>query len=104
MTPNISDELNEANNNDLQAKNQNFHHRNSTKNINIDTKAEETKLSSTNDIAFKPQIRWPDLLAQIGIHLGFLYGLYYLVTFQAKFYTYLWCKLKHFSLAVHEKK
>lgn len=43
---------------------------------------------------FKPRIMWPDLGAQVAIHLGFLYGLYYLITLKAKFYTYLWCKLK----------
>ena len=41
---------------------------------------------------FKPQIRWPDLIVQIVIHVGALYGFYYLVTLQAKFYTYIWCE------------
>lgn len=41
---------------------------------------------------FVPQIRWPDLLAQLFIHVGSLYGLYYLITLQAKAYTYVWCK------------
>lgn len=41
---------------------------------------------------FKPQIRWPDLFAQVFIHAGFLYGLYYLIALKAKFYTYVWCK------------
>lgn len=50
----------------------------------IDTNQEET--------VFKPQIRWPDLIAQIFVHVGFLYGLYYLISLQAKFYTYIWCK------------
>ncbi|EGK96641.1 AGAP003051-PB [Anopheles gambiae str. PEST] len=39
---------------------------------------------------FRARIRWPDLFAQLFVHGGFLIGLYYLVTFQAKFYTYLW--------------
>lgn len=51
---------------------------------------------------FKPQIRWPDLLAQVFVHCGCLYGLYYLITLQAKFYTYIWCKLAlHKSLVEH---
>ena len=41
---------------------------------------------------FRARIRWPDLFAQLFVHGGFLIGLYYLVTFQAKFYTYLWSK------------
>lgn len=41
---------------------------------------------------FKPQIRWPDLIAQVFIHVGFLYGIYYLITLKAKLYTYVWCK------------
>lgn len=41
---------------------------------------------------FQPQIRWPDLIAQVFIHTGFLYGLYYLFALKAKFYTYVWCK------------
>lgn len=41
---------------------------------------------------FKAKIRWPDLIAQVFIHVGSLYGLYFLITLQAKFYTYLWCE------------
>lgn len=41
---------------------------------------------------FKPQIRWPDLIAQVFIHGGSLYGLFYLITLKAKLYTYIWCK------------
>jgi hypothetical protein len=41
---------------------------------------------------FKPQIRWPDLIVQIALHVGSLYGLYCLVTLKAKLYTYLWCE------------
>lgn len=91
MAPDISDEIIEDNNNDFYTKNQNVY-RNSTKNIEIDTKAKHTIAQDTNQIKFKPQIRWPDLIAQLAIHLGFVYGLYYLITFQTKFYTYIWCK------------
>ena len=41
---------------------------------------------------FNPKIRWPDLIAQISIHIGSLIGLYFLLAFKAKFFTYLWCK------------
>ncbi|XP_052890675.1 acyl-CoA Delta-9 desaturase [Anopheles moucheti] len=41
-------------------------------------------------VPFRAQIRWPDFCAQLFVHVGFLIGLYYLVTFRAKFYTYLW--------------
>ncbi|XP_067619742.1 acyl-CoA Delta-9 desaturase [Eurosta solidaginis] len=37
---------------------------------------------------YNPQIRWPDLIAQVFLHVGALYGLFLL--FQAKFYTILW--------------
>lgn len=37
---------------------------------------------------FKPKIRWPDLIAQLFLHVGGLYGFYLL--FSAKFYTFLW--------------
>lgn len=47
---------------------------------------------------FKPRIRWPDLIAQVFVHVGSLYGLYYLITLQAKLYTYIWCKQK-FSMS-----
>jgi hypothetical protein len=47
---------------------------------------------SQEQITFKPQIRWPDLIAQVFIHVGSLYGLYYLITLKAALYTYVWCK------------
>ncbi|XP_023308966.2 acyl-CoA Delta-9 desaturase [Lucilia cuprina] len=37
---------------------------------------------------FKAKIRWPDLGAQLFLHVGGLYGFYLL--FSAKFYTFLW--------------
>lgn len=39
---------------------------------------------------YEPHIRWPDLMAQLFLHSGFLYGLYFLLTGQVKFYTYIW--------------
>lgn len=39
---------------------------------------------------FEPHIRWPDLMAQLFLHVGFLYGLYFLVTGQAQVMTYVW--------------
>lgn len=44
------------------------------------------------NIPFTPKIRWPDLLAQVFIHGGSVYGLYYLITLKAAFYTYVWCR------------
>lgn len=41
---------------------------------------------------FKAHIRWPDLIVQLAIHVGSLYGLYLLIALKAKFYTYIWCK------------
>lgn len=57
-----------------------------------DTSNTNGKIETKSSEPFRPQIKWPDLIAQVAIHLGFLYGLYYLVTFKAKFLTYLWCK------------
>ncbi|CAO1433062.1 unnamed protein product [Diamesa serratosioi] len=60
---------------------------------NISTTIMMKHLSNEHKIkkrVFKPQIRWPDLIAQIFIHAGFLYGLYYLISLQAKFYTFIW--------------
>lgn len=47
---------------------------------------------SADKIPFKPKIRWPDLMAQVFIHAGSIYGLFYLITLKAAFYTYVWCK------------
>lgn len=41
---------------------------------------------------FIPQIRWPDLIAQIFLHVGALYGLLFQF-YSIKFYTLIWCKL-----------
>lgn len=54
--------------------------------------SEENVTKPQENIPFKPQIRWPDLIAQVFIHVGSVYGLYYLFTFQAAFYTYIWCE------------
>ena len=44
---------------------------------------------STAKVVYVPRIKWPDLGAQIFIHVGFLYGLYLVLT-QAKLLTTLW--------------
>lgn len=46
--------------------------------------------ASSGEIEYNPHIRWPDLIAQVFLHGGALYGIYLL--FQAKFYTFLWGK------------
>lgn len=56
-----------------------------------------TLVKSTSAVNYKPQIRWPDLIAQLFLHLGAVYGLFYLVTLQAKFYTYLWVLILIYS-------
>lgn len=45
---------------------------------------------------FIPQIRWPDLIAQIFLHVGALYGLLFQF-YSIKFYTLIWCKLTSHS-------
>lgn len=64
----------------------------------IDTSSTNGKIETLSSEPFRPQIKWPDLMAQLAIHVGFLYGLYYLVTFKAKLFTYIWCKFLFSSL------
>lgn len=42
------------------------------------------------DQEFRPEIRWPDFFAQLFLHVGFLIGVWQVVTLQAKLYTVLW--------------
>lgn len=53
--------------------------------------SDNMKECHTNQV-FKPQIIWFELIAQIFLHTGFLVGAYYLLTLQAQFFTYIWCK------------
>lgn len=46
---------------------------------------------------FKPEIRWLDLIAQLFLHVGALYGFYLL--FSAKFYTFLWGEYRKIKTA-----
>ena len=57
---------------------------------------------SQDKTVFKASIRWPDLIAQLFVHVGALYGLYYLITLQAKLFTYFWCKF--FQLLSYTKQ
>lgn len=43
------------------------------------------------DANFKPKLRWPDLMAQLFLHGGALYGLLFQF-YTIKFYTIIWCK------------
>uniref|UniRef100_A0A1B0CEX9 Fatty acid desaturase domain-containing protein n=2 Tax=Lutzomyia longipalpis TaxID=7200 RepID=A0A1B0CEX9_LUTLO len=57
--------------------------------LNVDGEEEiKGEESSTNYTDFKPEIRWPDLIVQIFIHAGALYGFY--LMFSIKFYSFLW--------------
>lgn len=52
---------------------------------------EATELVKTSSgQVYKPKIRWPDLGAQLFLHIGALYGLYYLITCQTHLRTFLW--------------
>lgn len=44
---------------------------------------------SSSKVEYVPRIAWPDLIAQIFIHAGCVYGLY-LIFAKAKFLTTLW--------------
>lgn len=48
--------------------------------------------SMENDSAtFKPKIRWPDLIAQLFLHAGAIYGLIFQF-YTIRFYTLVWCE------------
>ena len=58
--------------------------------IGVADKSEISKSDSSQPkVDYVPQIKWPDLLVQIFIHGGCLYGLYLTFT-QAKALTSLW--------------
>lgn len=51
------------------------------------------------DPQFRPELRWPDLCAQIFLHAGAIYGLVFQF-YTIKFYTLIWCKclrVNHFK-------
>lgn len=43
------------------------------------------------DPHFQPQLRWPDLCAQLFLHIGAIYGLAFQF-YTIKFYTIIWCE------------
>lgn len=45
-----------------------------------------------DNVPFIPQFRWPDLIVQIFLHVGAIYGLLFQF-YSIKFYTLIWCKL-----------
>lgn len=47
---------------------------------------------------FQPKIRWPDLLVQIFLHIGAIYGLVFQF-YKIKLLTFLWCK--HLKNQIH---
>lgn len=48
-------------------------------------------IHDTVDPTFRPQLRWPDLIAQLFLHTGAIYGLVFQF-YTIKFYTIIWCK------------
>lgn len=52
-----------------------------------------SKPANTESENFRPQIRWPDLIAQVFLHAGFVIGLWELITLHTKFYTVIWTLL-----------
>lgn len=61
------------------------------KNVKFQTDStSNSQTSDTQNKEFKSEIRWLDLLAQVFVHAGFLYGGYYLITLKAKLFTYIW--------------
>lgn len=56
---------------------------------------EEFDLAKYEAMNFIPQIRWPDLIVQISLHLVSIYGLYLLFTNKLKFYTIIFGELSY---------
>lgn len=64
---------------------------NGTKSHSKEDYYEATELVKTsNEQVYKPKLRWPDLGAQLFLHVGALYGLYYLISLQTNIRTFLW--------------
>lgn len=62
--------------------------KNRTINKNDDKSIKATENDANNYVA---KIRWPDLCAQLFLHVGAIYGLIFQF-YAIKFYTLLWCK------------
>lgn len=52
-----------------------------------------------DNVAFVPRFRWPDLIVQIFLHVGALYGLLFQF-YSIKFFTMIWCKLNWYILCI----
>lgn len=55
------------------------------------SKVKSNEVEAEKSEPFVPRIKWPDLIVQLFIHLGALYGLY-LVLVSAKIYTTIFGK------------
>lgn len=49
-------------------------------------------------VEYKPQIRWPDLGAQLFLHTGAVYGLIFLL-YKVKLLTFIWCKYSTYDIS-----
>ena len=101
MTPDIPDPIMIPANNVHDNNNVSRPQQRVTKNSELVNNDSQSKSSDnindchTNQIkgqVFKPQVIWFELIAQIFLHTGFLCGAFYLLTLQAKCFTYIWCK------------
>ncbi|XP_055597957.1 acyl-CoA Delta-9 desaturase [Uranotaenia lowii] len=61
--------------------------------LSDDTCGGEGKGSSDAETEFRSQIRWPNFIAQLFLHVGFLIGTWYVVTLQTRFFTLCWTLL-----------
>lgn len=62
-----------------------------TTNKNDDKSIETIETINIDANIYEPKIRWPDLCAQLFLHVGAIYGLIFQF-YAIKFYTLLWCK------------
>lgn len=59
--------------------------------INRKTSIQSQQQNTSPAIEYNPQIRWPDLGAQLFLHSGAIYALVFLF-YKIKLLTLLWCK------------
>lgn len=89
------DNINDTNNN----SNENSPNDGLKKRAIIKTNDEIVDSVENDAVPFKAKIRWPDLMAQLFLHIGAVYGLIFQF-YTIRFYTLIWCKYVFLVLVV----
>lgn len=102
QTADTSD-IDQKSNNGLYKRTANGGNNNNNDKINsIDEQSDticDSASATMNSEIFQPKIRWPDLIVQIFLHVGAVYGFLFLF-WSIKFYTFLWCKYNNIELSL----